>query len=150
MTKFINIYGYSDCDSYAVLEDAGDTLTIQKVKRDFHPEMKVGGFSAICVNITEQKTAPVVIDETEKPITLVRRANGAIGIWEDDEILSWSVDSFVDGVLPGLLEKNANWRVKGDRVVVYAGFRKDGTPKRRFREFPKPVDTCHAFYDYNF
>jgi len=147
-TKFINVRGYTDVTSYAVLADDGKSLTIQRVKRDFKPQMEVGGFSAVCVNINEQRNAPVVPDG--EAFKVERRKDGSIGLWKDDIPFVWDVNQFADGALPGLLAKNANWRLDGDRVLVYAGFRKDGTPKRKWCGFPEPEDLCRAFFDYNF
>jgi hypothetical protein len=147
-TKYINIHRYTDIDSYAVLADDGEHLTVQKVKRDFKPDMVAGGFSAVCANIKEQGAAPVVPDG--EAFELIRRKDGTIGAWRDDILFAYPTSSFADGALPGLLAKNANWRLKGDHVFIYAGFKKDGAPKQKFVKFPAPEDTCRAFYDYNF
>ena len=143
--KFINVYGCTDIDSYAVLGDTGTRLTVQKVERIFTPIRTDRGF---CTNNDDQRKAPV--RTAGRPFELMRRSDGTIGLWEDDAIFVWNASSFADGALPGLLDKNPNWRVRNGQVYVYAGFRKDGKPKRRWREFPRPTDKCEAFYDYNF
>ena len=57
---FINRRIYTDIESWEVLElDEGKgTATVVEVARDFKPQWVPGGFSAICVNIAEQRNAP--------------------------------------------------------------------------------------------
>lgn len=145
---YINVRHYTDVESFIVLSDNGNTLTVQKVGRVFKPQMEVGGFSAVCANIKEQREAPII--PTGEPFELIRRKNGDIGMWKDDVLFAYPVNSFKEGVVPELLEKNPNWRLNGDYVFVYSGFRADGTPKKKFHKFPQPEARCHAFYDYNF
>ena len=147
MSRYINICHYTDIDSYEVLADNGNTLTIRKVRRDFRPHLVPGGFSAICTNNKDQRMAPIVPDG--EPFTLTRRG-GRYGVWEDDIVLQWDRASIKPECLDEFLEKNGNARLEGDKITFYAGFRKDGTPRKRFRAFPPAEAVCKAFYDYNY
>lgn len=146
---YINEYLYTDVHSWEVLETDGTTAKVVRVERDFIPKLVPGGFSAVCLNDAEQHFAP--LKRVGEPFEIECR-KGAWGHEADDVIMVWDEATFKKEALPELLKKNANWRLANGKITVYAGFRKNGKPRRKFYKLGngRMVNHCDAFYDNNF
>ena len=151
---FINRRIYTDIESWEVLElDEGKgTATVVEVARDFKPQWVPGGFSAICVNIAEQRNAPVVRKRGAEPFAVVRH-RGVWGYWTDARLFGCHVSALKpEGIRKFQETPNAVFETDGDgreTVSVYE-FTKSGKRKRKFIKLGCIEPRCEQFHDFNF
>jgi len=74
--KYANHYGWTDITPYKIVKHVSDkTLEIRRMKAercgDWTPEFVQGGFSAICVNQTDQRW--FITSDSEEPVLRIRR-----------------------------------------------------------------------------